>query len=895
MLPSSLHHLSPGAQRALGICVAALIALGGGQNSYAQSIKRLPNALMPAPGNVGLTLNQLGKRSATAGLSNTDHPLFDSSFTGTESQVLATSRYGNVTSRDLYIWMQMRESPNRAYLPELLRKSQFPKERAELAKALKVEIDDFIFNNYIVPRLLPSAPPDPVYDLKHHVYTLPAWQTVFLLRVVQPGVCITPADRQKYLQEHTAELTEPQRLRTRYIFMNSAETDSAEAQDRVEVEMDELRSSILRGEISFADAARKRSQAPSASRGGEIPPFQHDELFFQFENAAANLEPGQVSEVFRGPRGYYMVQLISVLEPEKPNLDNARQAQLVDEGLSRQVLRAAYDIYMRDMLLERRRILEHLTAWDSLEDGEEVAHVCDFSLSKGQIRSAWPIVEGNDLKLQYDVMATVLRNVMEREAMAQEVAAKGFANDPMLERARWMAGNLIRRDAWMDQLRASLPISEELVRKFWQSHPDLFTPLALKRVIRLTMTPSNTAPLPAQTRNELDMVLAKATGQPMTVAITKREPQDEERNGLVADTKAQAVEAFNMLTNPQSEPNFYTDFNSSQTLEEIMNSPSEDSLPSLNGEPAPGLDSIPGPSAITTDTLNSLAPEKSSPEEAHPSAVEPTEDSTTGTVLDLVSTSTANRGGAAPSTASGGIRHEGIGPEGIVPQAPARPLQPQTIKSEAAATASNATAKAAKPTPLTGPAYVPSRDEDEGGPAGSSEPIVGKSRAARPAVTPTGGAVPVGYGVPKPRQGLSVDPTPNPQNQLPPPPTSNIPYNPNWFYARLNPTEIKSIVGDYASSDWLLTMDDLGFVYVADLQDAPAALEKVPVGAFSRPVVRGQKAISWYIEDARKTEKPGFEEIKTQAYDTYRSVQLDKISAETYNRELEKADVKYKF
>src|SRR5690606_17495480 len=141
-----------------------------------------------------------------------------------------------------------------------------------------------------------------------------------------------------------------------------------------------------------------------------------------------------------------------------------------------------------------------------------------------------------------------------------------------LERARWMAGNIIRRDAWTDQLRSTLPISEQLVRNFWEKNPDLFTPLALKRVIRLTMAPSNTAPLPAQTRMEMEKVLAGASGQPVTVPITKHVVQDEERAGLVQDSFARTEQAFQMLGNASTEPNFYTDEFSTSSLESLIQS-----------------------------------------------------------------------------------------------------------------------------------------------------------------------------------------------------------------------------------------------------------------------------------------------------------------------------------
>lgn len=892
MLPGIQRPYRACARRALSLCFVALLCVASADRSAAQAMRRLPVSMMPGPDSLGVTGNLRHQPGVIPRVTNASHPLFETSFTGTENQVLATSRYGNVTSRDLYLWMLMTDSPNRAYLPELLKKARFPEEKQALRKALKTEVDGFVFYNYIVPKLLPAAPPDPVYDFKHYVYTLPAWQIVYLQRVV--GACITllEADRQKYLQQHTAEIVAPQRLRARYIFMRSAESDVSEDQNRVEVTMDELRASILRGEISFSDAARKHSQAPSASKGGEIPPFGHGELFFLFEHNAAELEPGGISPIFRGPNGFYMVQLIEVLEPETASLSNPRHAKKVEEGLSRQVLKAAYEVHMRDMLLERRRLIEKPNVWDSLEDDEAVGSVCDFTICKGQMRSAWPALEGNDLKLKEGELATLLRTTLEREAMAQEVRSAGCGNDPLIERARWMAGNIIRRDAWLDQLRATLPISEDLVRKFWASNSDLFTPMALKRVIKLTMLPSNTAPLPAQTRMELEKVLAQATGQPVTVTVSPHVPQDEEKTGLVRDTIERTAEAFQMLTNPSAEPDYYRETYSPQSLQSIIDAAGEAILPSLEGEPAPGMDVIPAPSELTTSTLDSLvdpaetgAVRSTESEEKTPATtVDQADDAaSTTTVLDI--STTASRGGAAPTPAVGGV-----GPAGILPEAE-RGAPISAFDASMVAPSTEAT-----PTPVSAQerASQAARVEEERE-RKAEKPIRGDSRPARLASTPRGGSVPVGVTAPAIAPGAALRPTPNPDNQLKPPVTSSIPYNPDWFYGRMDATQVQKVVGQYASGDWLLKMDDLGFVYLSDLADAPARLDKVPVGAFSRPIVRDQSAVSWYIEEARALPKPPFEEIKTHAYDVYRSVQLDKVTAEKYNSELGKAGIQYKF
>lgn len=870
MLFRTFINMSSISRRAVGICLAAIMVCNSTPPLWAQA-RKLPRALLPGPGNVGIQLNLLGVRDNRAVVTAQQHPLFESSWMGHPDEVVAQTRYGPVTSQDLYLWMILRESPNRAYLFELHKKARFPKDREELAEGLRVEVDEFVFTNYIIPRLMQGAPADPVYDLKHHVYTLPAWQTVFLEKVVQPSVVIREADRVKYLQEHNPEIVAPQRLRVRYIFMAAPETAPIQEQDRVEVDMDELRTSILQGETDFASAARAHSHAPSASKGGEIPPFQHGELFFLFENAAAELEPGGVSRVFRGPRGFYMVQLIEVLEPEEPSLSNPVHARLVEEGLSRQVLKSAYDIYMRDMLLERRQIVEKLVAWDQLEDCEVLGEVCDFAISKGQFRSAWPGVEGNDLRLRFNLIAAQLRTILEREAMAQEVRDLGLGNDPLLERARWMSGNIIRRDAWVDQLRAALPISEELVRAFWSENPYLFTPMALKRVIRLTLTPSNTVPLPAQTRMELDKVLAQAAGQPLTVPVAKREELDEERDSIVYDTLMRTEAAFERMAEPPSGTNFYTDDFSTESLNSLMEMESLD-VPSLEGEPAPGLEILPGPSAVTTDTLESLVD---------------TPDSTP--LLDLETTEP--RGGQPPPPASGGF-----GPAAILPDVDRDDEGRINLDGPIMPVPPPAPVPVITPTPAVGTAAneaVPYEDEEDL----VNRPFVPSSASpnVEPATRPRGGAVPVGITAPAVAPIAPLAPTPNIRKQQPPPDTSAIPYNPDWFYARLESTEIQKLIGQYASSDWLLSMDDLGFVYVPDLAEAPRRVDQVPVGAFSRPVVVGQKAISWYIEEARTVEKQPFEEIKTHAYDVYRDIQIDKSVSRTYNSELEKAGIKYKF
>jgi peptidyl-prolyl cis-trans isomerase SurA len=71
-----------------------------------------------------------------------------------------------------------------------------------------------------------------------------------------------------------------------------------------------IRDSIAAGG-NFSDFAKRYSQDPgSASAGGDLGWFSKGKLIKEFENAAFELEPGQISQPVETPFGYHIIQLI---------------------------------------------------------------------------------------------------------------------------------------------------------------------------------------------------------------------------------------------------------------------------------------------------------------------------------------------------------------------------------------------------------------------------------------------------------------------------------------------------------------------------------------------------------------------------------------------------------
>jgi hypothetical protein len=724
------------AARALALGVVAICGV-----AFGQSISRFQATQYSTGFSEGDSILRLRQQVLSVAAATANHALFHTSYMGEEDRVVANTAYGPVTARDLYLWLTVREGTNKPYILEAYTKARTASEKRQLAKIIREEIADYVFVNFVIPKLRPAEPGDAESALKAYIYALPGYHLSYIKRIVEQQVVILPADRIKYLQEHKNQIARPDSWRVRYIFRRAGIDSPIEHQDRVESEMRAIREQIATGETDFAAAAREHSQAPSAANGGEIPPFGRGELFYLMEDAAANLMPGELSEVFRGPGGYYMVQLIEALPGEEPNLSDPKQAELVQEQLSRVVLRGVYDWDLRDLLKEKL-LIYRFDQWDLRDDCDWVARVCDFEITKQQFRIMFPQIEQDNLKRRDDIIGQRIRNIIEREAMAQDLRERGCEHDPLIVRSKEIALNIVRYENFVECMYRDLKVNDAVAQRFWRENPRLFTPLAMKRVVKVTLQAATVAPRQDELSGELTHVMAQLAAGTVPTAGT----------AIAANARTEA------------------------------------------GEDAESLELI----ETTEETIE------------------------TTEVLSVPPT-----GGAAAEPAAGG---------GSV---------------------------------------IPSFGGDDNT-VSSDEPKSKKNWEDF-------GINPVLRGDDTPDE-LITDPRPTKVPPLPLPP-----------YQRVEPTILKDLVPEYKSSDFILKYEDLGFVYVADIPGAHESVDRVPVGGFSKPVVNGPNAISYFIEDARSIPKPDFESVKTQVYGVYRQMTVEKKVRAEYNEAIQEARIQFSF
>ena len=76
--------------------------------------------------------------------------------------------------------------------------------------------------------------------------------------------------------------------------------------------------------ISFEEAAKKYSSCPSKEQGGDLGEFGRGMMVPEFENAAFELEIGQISEPVKTQFGYHIILVESKNEPKEKEFDEVK-------------------------------------------------------------------------------------------------------------------------------------------------------------------------------------------------------------------------------------------------------------------------------------------------------------------------------------------------------------------------------------------------------------------------------------------------------------------------------------------------------------------------------------------------------------------------------------------
>lgn len=144
-------------------------------------------------------------------------------------------------------------------------------------------------------------------QLEKEIRMTGALQRVVSQKIV-PQVTVSEEEARSFYQENLDRMKKPARARVRHILVKVAADGTPEARQAAREKVEGLRSQISSG-ADFAALAREHSEDQvSRERGGELPWIAPGQTVPAFEQAAFDLEPGELSGVVESPFGYHVIQ-----------------------------------------------------------------------------------------------------------------------------------------------------------------------------------------------------------------------------------------------------------------------------------------------------------------------------------------------------------------------------------------------------------------------------------------------------------------------------------------------------------------------------------------------------------------------------------------------------------
>lgn len=166
---------------------------------------------------------------------------------------------------------------------------------------------------------------------------------------------VTKDEEQQYYDSHKDELMQPEQIRLSEILVSTqkataaneksgggdkpAAEDDPQALATADAKAKDLLSQIQKG-AKFEDVAKKNSDGPTASQGGDLGYFKRGALAKELEDKTFAMKPGEVSDVIRTRQGYVLLKVtehteagIPPLKDVEPKVQEALYMQKLDPAL----------------------------------------------------------------------------------------------------------------------------------------------------------------------------------------------------------------------------------------------------------------------------------------------------------------------------------------------------------------------------------------------------------------------------------------------------------------------------------------------------------------------------------------------------------------------------------
>ena len=137
---------------------------------------------------------------------------------------------------------------------------------------------------------------------------------------------------------------QPERVRASHILLTVNKGDPDSLRTRKKTEAQRILGELKKG-ADFAEEARKFSDCPSKTQGGDLGYFERGRMVPEFEKTAFALKTGQMSGIVETQFGYHIIKVTDHAQASTVPFDQAKQdiEQYLTQQKKQQALTSYFD------------------------------------------------------------------------------------------------------------------------------------------------------------------------------------------------------------------------------------------------------------------------------------------------------------------------------------------------------------------------------------------------------------------------------------------------------------------------------------------------------------------------------------------------------------------------
>jgi len=172
------------------------------------------------------------------------------------------------------------------------------------------------------------------------------------------GIKVSDEDAKTYYDEHKDEFKQEHQVQARHILFKTPEKMTEKENEAIVAKANDVLAKVKAGE-DFAELAKKYSECPSASKGGDLGFFGKGAMVKPFEDAALKLKKGEVCpDLVKTQFGYHIIKVEDVKEEKEKSFDEVKSEiinKLTKEQAESKAREVIEEIYYKSEDLENMK------------------------------------------------------------------------------------------------------------------------------------------------------------------------------------------------------------------------------------------------------------------------------------------------------------------------------------------------------------------------------------------------------------------------------------------------------------------------------------------------------------------------------------------------------------